>query len=149
MTPWFNRYRGRAGADAGLMRIKGSKRALAMALDGNGAGAGSIPNWRMHAWRNPPERLLYRSDTGRGDKLPELWQSGKAGDNVAVFSGGGRPDRGVHHAGNADYCGNVSLYTRRGRRYLSHAGDRYRRNVGEREDAMTFHFRQTDRDVFC
>src|SRR5581483_718367 len=56
----------RPGGDAGVVRVKGTDRALAMALDGNG-----------------------RASCGR-NQLPELRQPGETANHVAVFAGGGR-----------------------------------------------------------
>ena len=79
------------GADAAVLRIKGSKRALAMTLDGNPHYAYLDPRpGRPHRrGRSLPQPGLRRGAADRRDELPELRQSGKAGDHVAVQ--GGRP----------------------------------------------------------
>ena len=77
------------GADAGVMRIKGTKRALAMALDGNGRWCWLDPKLgAMHAVAEVgAQRVLHRSDAGGGHQLPELRQPGEAAHHVAVLAG--------------------------------------------------------------
>jgi phosphoribosylformylglycinamidine synthase len=138
------------GADAGLMRIKGSKRALAMALDGNGRWAWLDPKLgAMHAVAESARNVSCTGATpvaatnclnfGNPEKPPIMWQFSEVVD-------------GLTEACNALETpitgGNVSLYNE---------------TLGEGiyptpvvgivgilenvEDAMTFHFRQAGQDV--
>jgi phosphoribosylformylglycinamidine synthase len=63
--------------DAGVIRIKGSNRGLAMALDGNSYARGR---------RSRPQSSLRRSDSDRCHQLPQLRQPRKAAHYVAVFA---------------------------------------------------------------
>jgi phosphoribosylformylglycinamidine synthase len=139
------------GADAGLMRIKGSKRALAMALDGNGRWCWLDPKLgAMHAVAESARNVSCTGATpvaatnclnfGNPEKPPIMWQLSQVVDGLTeactVLE---TPITG----------GNVSLYNE---------------TLGEGiyptpvvgivgilqnvEDAMTFHFREAGRDVF-
>jgi phosphoribosylformylglycinamidine synthase II len=139
------------GADAGLMRIKGSKRALAMALDGNGRWCWLDPKLgAMHAVAESARNVSCTGATpvaatnclnfGNPEKPPIMWQFSQVVD-------------GLTEACNALQTpitgGNVSLYNE---------------TLGEGiyptpvvgivgilenvDDAMTFHFREPGRDVF-
>ena len=138
------------GADAGLMRIKGSKRALAMALDGNGRWCWLDPRLgAMHAVAESARNVSCSGATpvaatnclnfGNPEKPPIMWQFSQVVD-------------GLTEACNALETpitgGNVSLYNE---------------TLGEGiyptpvvgivgilenvDDAMTFHFREPGRDV--
>ena len=138
------------GADAGLMRIKGSKRALAMALDGNGRWCWLSP--KLGAMHAVAEAARNVSCTGA---------TPVAATNCLNFGNPEKPQiMGQFSAvvdGLAEACtaletpitgGNVSLYNE---------------TLGEGiyptpvvgivgilenvDDAMTFHFRQPNRDV--
>jgi phosphoribosylformylglycinamidine synthase len=138
------------GADAGLMRIKGSKRALAMALDGNGRWCWLSP--KLGAMHAVAEAARNVSCTGA---------TPVAATNCLNFGNPEKPQiMGQFSAvvdGLAEACtaletpitgGNVSLYNE---------------TLGEGiyptpvvgivgilenvDDAMTFHFRQHERDV--
>jgi phosphoribosylformylglycinamidine synthase len=138
------------GADAGLMRIKGSKRALAMALDGNGRWCWLDPKLgAMHAVAESARNVSCTGATpvaatnclnfGNPEKPPIMWQFAQVVD-------------GLTEACNALETpitgGNVSLYNEtlgEGIYPTPVVGI-----VGILEDidqAMTFHFRQADRDV--
>ena len=139
------------GADAGLMRIKGSKRALAMALDGNGRWCWLDPKLgAMHAVAESARNVSCTGATpvaatnclnfGNPEKPPIMWQFSQVVDGLTeACTALETPITG----------GNVSLYNE---------------TLGEGiyptpvvgivgilenvEDAMTFHFRQPERDVF-
>ena len=138
------------GADAGLMRIKGSKRALAMALDGNGRWCWLSP--KLGAMHAVAEAARNVSCTGA---------TPVAATNCLNFGNPEKPQiMGQFSAvvdGLAEACtaletpitgGNVSLYNEtlgEGIYPTSVVGI-----VGILEnvdDAMTFHFRQPNRDV--
>ena len=139
------------GADAGLMRIKGSKRALAMALDGNGRWCWLDPKLgAMHAVAESARNVSCTGATpvaatnclnfGNPEKPPIMWQFSQVVDGLAeACTALETPITG----------GNVSLYNE---------------TLGEGiyptpvvgivgilenvDDAMTFHFREAGRDVF-
>src|SRR6476659_3662731 len=139
------------GADAGLMRIKGSKRALAMALDGNGRWCWLDPKLgAMHAVAESARNVSCTGATpvaatnclnfGNPEKPPIMWQLSQVVDGLSeACTALETPITG----------GNVSLYNE---------------TLGEGiyptpvvgivgilenvEDAMTFHFRESGRDVF-
>jgi phosphoribosylformylglycinamidine synthase len=138
------------GADAGLMRIKGSKRALAMALDGNGRWCWLDPKLgAMHAVAESARNVSCTGATpvaatnclnfGNPEKPPIMWQFAQVVD-------------GLTEACNALETpitgGNVSLYNEtlgEGIYPTPVVGV-----VGILEDidkAMTFHFREAERDV--
>ncbi len=77
------------GGEAGVIRVKGTQRGLAMALDGNGRWCWLDPKLgAMHAVAEVGAQCsLRRRDPDRSDQLPELRQSRKAADYVAVFAG--------------------------------------------------------------
>ena len=138
------------GADAGLMRIKGSQRALAMALDGNGRWAWLSPKLgAMHAVAEAARNVSCTGATpvaatnclnfGNPEKPQIMWQFSEVIDGLAeACSALETPITG----------GNVSLYNE---------------TLGEGiyptpvvgvvgilenvEQAMTFHFRRADCDV--
>jgi phosphoribosylformylglycinamidine synthase subunit PurL len=138
------------GADAGLMRIKNSKRALAMALDGNGRWCWLDPKLgAMHAVAESARNVSCTGATpvaatnclnfGNPEKPPIMWQLSQVIDGLAeACTALETPITG----------GNVSLYNE---------------TLGEGiyptpvvgvvgilenvEDAMTFHFREAGRDV--
>src|SRR5438270_6775423 len=82
------------GADAGLMRIKGSKRALAMALDGNGRWCWLDPRLgAMHAVAESARNVSCTGATpvaatnclnfGNPEKPPIMWQLSQVIDGLA------------------------------------------------------------------
>ena len=93
------------GLGAGVVRIKGTDRALAMSVDGNG----------RYCYLDPQRgAMLAVAEAARNvacagarpiasDQLPELRQSRAAGHHVAVRAGRGRDRRGLPCAGHADY----------------------------------------------
>ncbi len=138
------------GADAGLMRIKGSKRALAMALDGNGRWCWLDPKLgAMHAVAESARNVSCTGATpvaatnclnfGNPEKPPIMWQFSQVVD-------------GLTEACNALETpitgGNVSLYNEtlgEGIYPTPVVGI-----VGILEDvgsAMTFHFRESGREL--
>jgi phosphoribosylformylglycinamidine synthase subunit PurL len=139
------------GADAGLMRIKGSKRALAMALDGNGRWCWLDPKLgAMHAVAEAARNVSCTGATpvaatnclnfGNPEKPPIMWQFSQVVDGLAEACNAlETPITG----------GNVSLYNEtlgEGIHPTPVVGI-----VGILEDvgrAMTFHFRSPGRDVF-
>ena len=138
------------GADAGLMRIKGSQRALAMALDGNGRWCWLDPRLgAMHAVaeaaRNvsctgaKPVAATNCLNFGNPEKPPIMWQLAQVIDGLAeACTALETPITG----------GNVSLYNEtlgEGIYPTPVVGV-----VGVLEDvarAMTFHFRQPGQDI--
>jgi phosphoribosylformylglycinamidine synthase len=139
------------GADAGLMRIKGSKRALAMALDGNGRWCWLDPKLgAMHAVAESARNVSCTGATpvaatnclnfGNPEKPQIMWQFSQVVDGLTeACTTLETPITG----------GNVSLYNEtlgEGIYPTPVIGI-----VGTLEnvaDAMTFHFRQPERDVF-
>jgi len=138
------------GADAGLMRVKGSKRALAMSLDGNGRWCRLNP--RLGASHNVAEAARNVSCTGA---LPV------AATNCLNFGNPEKPEiMGQFSAvidGLTEACealgtpitgGNVSLYNE-----TLGVGIDPTPVVGvvgileNIDDAMTFHFRQAGREI--
>jgi phosphoribosylformylglycinamidine synthase subunit PurL len=139
------------GADAGLMRIKGTKRALAMALDGNGRWCWLSPKLgAMHAVAEAARNVSCTGATpvaatnclnfGNPEKPEIMWQFSEVIDGLAqACSALETPITG----------GNVSLYNE---------------TLGEGiyptpvvgvvgilenvEHAMTFHFRHAELDIF-
>ena len=139
------------GADAGLMRIKGTKRALAMALDGNGRWCWLSPRLgAMHAVAEAARNVSCTGavpvaatnclNFGNPEKPQIMWQFSEVIDGLsAACEALETPITG----------GNVSLYNE---------------TLGEGiyptpvvgvvgilenvDDAMTFHFRQPDREIF-
>ncbi|HKW77065.1 MAG TPA: phosphoribosylformylglycinamidine synthase subunit PurL [Terriglobales bacterium] len=139
------------GADGGLMRIKGTKRGLAMALDGNGRWCWLAPKLgAMHAVAEAARNVSCTGATpvaatnclnfGNPEKPEIMWQFSEVVDGLAeACTALETPITG----------GNVSLYNE---------------TLGEGiyptpvvgivgilenvDDAMTFHFRQPGRDVF-
>ncbi|HWF03776.1 MAG TPA: AIR synthase-related protein, partial [Candidatus Angelobacter sp.] len=139
------------GADAGLMRIKGSKRALAMALDGNGRWCWLDP--KLGAMHNVAESARNVSCTGatpvaatnclnfgNPEKPPIMWQLSQVIDGITeACTTLETPITG----------GNVSLYNETlgegiyPTPVIGIVG--ILQNV---DDAMTFHFREAGREVF-
>jgi phosphoribosylformylglycinamidine synthase subunit PurL len=139
------------GADAGLMRIKGTQRALAMALDGNGHWAWLNPRLgAMHAVAEAARNVSCTGavpvaatnclNFGNPEKPQIMWQFSQVIDGMAeACEALETPITG----------GNVSLYNE---------------TLGEGiyptpvvgvvgilenvDDAMTFHFRQPGREIF-
>jgi phosphoribosylformylglycinamidine synthase len=139
------------GADAGLMRIKGSQRALAMALDGNGRWCWLDPKLgAMHAVAEAARNVSCTGATpvaatnclnfGNPEKPEIMWQLSQVIDGLAAACEAlETPITG----------GNVSLYNEtlgEGIYPTPVVGV-----VGILEDvdhAMTFHFRHAGREVF-
>jgi phosphoribosylformylglycinamidine synthase len=139
------------GADAGLMRIKGSQRALAMALDGNGRWCWLNPRLgAMHAVAEAARNVSCTGATpvaatnclnfGNPEKPKIMWQLSQVIDGLAeACTTLGTPITG----------GNVSLYNETlgegiyPTPVLGVVG--ILENI---ENAMTFHFRQPEREIF-
>jgi phosphoribosylformylglycinamidine synthase subunit PurL len=139
------------GADAGVMRLKGSKRGLAMALDGNGRWAWLSPKLgAMHAVAEAARNVSCTGATpvaatnclnfGNPEKPTIMWQFSEVIDGIsAACEALETPITG----------GNVSLYNEtlgEGIYPTPVVGI-----VGIMEDianTMTFHFRQPDREIF-
>ena len=139
------------GADAGVMRLKGSKRGLAMALDGNGRWAWLSPKLgAMHAVAEAARNVSCTGATpvaatnclnfGNPEKPSIMWQFSEVIDGIsAACEALETPITG----------GNVSLYNEtlgEGIYPTPVVGI-----VGIMEDienTMTFHFRQPDREIF-
>src|ERR1700749_1837042 len=139
------------GADAGLMRIKGSKRALAMALDGNGRWCWLDPKLgAMHAVAESSRNVSCTGATpvaatnclnfGNPEKPQIMWQFSQVVDGLTESCTAlETPITG----------GNVSLYNETlgegiyPTPVIGIVG--ILQNV---DDAMTFHFREAGREVF-
>jgi phosphoribosylformylglycinamidine synthase II len=139
------------GADAGLMRIKGSKRALAMALDGNGRWCWLDPKLgAMHAVAESARNVSCTGATpvaatnclnfGNPEKPQTMWQFSQVVDGLTeACTTLETPITG----------GNVSLYNETlGEGIYPTPVIGIVGTLENVEDAMTFHFRQPDRDVF-
>ena len=139
------------GADAGLMRIKGSKRALAMALDGNGRWCWLDPKLgAMHAVAESARNVSCTGATpvaatnclnfGNPEKPQIMWQFSQAVDGLTeACTALETPITG----------GNVSLYNETlGEGIYPTPVIGIVGTLENVDDAMTFHFRQPDRDVF-
>jgi phosphoribosylformylglycinamidine synthase len=100
------------GLGAGVVRIKGTDRALALSVDGkrpirlprsvsrrDAGGRGGVPKCRV-----------CRGQAARCDQLPQLREPGASGNHVAVREGGRRHWRRVPCARVPITGGNVSLY---------------------------------------
>jgi phosphoribosylformylglycinamidine synthase len=138
------------GADAGLMRIKGSKRALAMALDGNGRWCWLDPKLgAMHAVAESARNVSCAGATpvaatnclnfGNPEKPGIMWQFSQVVDGLTeACTALETPITG----------GNVSLYNETlGEGIYPTPVIGIVGTLENVEDAMTFHFRQTERDV--
>src|SRR5438270_4121721 len=139
------------GADAGLMRIKGSQRALAMALDGNGRWCWLDPKLgAMHAVAESARNVSCTGATpvaatnclnfGNPEKPQIMWQFSQVVDGLTeACTALETPITG----------GNVSLYNETlGEGIYPTPVIGIVGTLENVEDAMTFHFRQPDRDVF-
>ncbi len=139
------------GADAGLMRIKGSKRALAMALDGNGRWCWLDPKLgAMHAVAESARNVSCTGATpvaatnclnfGNPEKPQIMWQFSQVVDGLTeACTALETPITG----------GNVSLYNETlGEGIYPTPVIGIVGTLENVEDAMTFHFRQPERDVF-
>jgi phosphoribosylformylglycinamidine synthase subunit PurL len=139
------------GADAGLMRIKGSKRALAMALDGNGRWCWLDPKLgAMHAVAESARNVSCSGATpiaatnclnfGNPEKPQIMWQFSQVVDGLTeACTALETPITG----------GNVSLYNETlGEGIYPTPVIGIVGTLENVEDAMTFHFRQPEREVF-
>ena len=123
------------GSEGGVIRIKGTNRGLAMALDGNGRWCYLDPKLgAMHAVAESARNVACTGATpDRGDELPELRQSREAAHHVAVLAGHRRHDQSLRGAGDADHRRQRQLLQRDpGRRHLPDAGHGHRRHHGGR-----------------
>ncbi|HXB19947.1 MAG TPA: phosphoribosylformylglycinamidine synthase subunit PurL [Candidatus Solibacter sp.] len=138
------------GADAGLMRIKGSKRALAMALDGNGRWCWLDPKLgAMHAVAEAARNVSCTGATpvaatnclnfGNPEKPQIMWQFSQVVDGLA---------KACEALETPITGGNVSLYNE-----TLGEGIYPTPVVGvvgileDVEDAMTFHFRRPNQQI--
>jgi phosphoribosylformylglycinamidine synthase subunit PurL len=139
------------GADAGLMRIKGSKRALAMALDGNGRWCWLDPKLgAMHAVAESARNVSCTGATpvaatnclnfGNPEKPQIMWQFSQVVDGLTeACTALETPITG----------GNVSLYNETlGEGIYPTPVIGIVGTLENVEDAMAFHFHQPERDVF-
>jgi phosphoribosylformylglycinamidine synthase len=139
------------GADAGLMRIKGSKRALAMALDGNGRWCWLDPKLgAMHAVAESARNVSCTGATpvaatnclnfGNPEKPQIMWQFSQVVDGLTeACTALETPITG----------GNVSLYNETlGEGIYPTPVIGIVGTLENVDDAMTFHFRQPERDVW-
>ncbi|MGC2745468.1 MAG: AIR synthase related protein, partial [Candidatus Angelobacter sp.] len=139
------------GADAGLMRIKGSKRALAMALDGNGRWCWLDPKLgAMHAVAESARNVSCSGATpvaatnclnfGNPEKPQIMWQFSQVVDGLTeACTALETPITG----------GNVSLYNETlGEGIYPTPVIGIVGTLEDVEDAMTFHFREPDRDIW-
>src|SRR5579859_892260 len=138
------------GADAGLMRIKGSKRALAMALDGNGRWCWLDPKLgAMHAVAESARNVSCTGATpvaatnclnfGNPEKPQIMWQFSQVVDGLTeACMALETPITG----------GNVSLYNETlGEGIYPTPVIGIVGTLENVEDAMTFYFRQPERDI--
>jgi phosphoribosylformylglycinamidine synthase subunit PurL len=138
------------GADQGLMRIKGSKRALAMALDGNGRWAWLSPKLgAMHAVAEATRNVSCSGATpvaatnclnfGNPEKPQIMWQFSEVIDGLkAACETLETPITG----------GNVSLYNETlGEGIYPTPVVGIVGILDDVEQAMRFHFRQPDREI--
>src|SRR5262249_12978439 len=139
------------GADAGLMRIKGSKRALAMALDGNGRWCWLDPKLgAMHAVAEAARNVSCTGATpvaatnclnfGNPEKPPIMWQFAQVVDGLTeACTTMETPITG----------GNVSLYNETlGEGIYPTPVVGVVGMIEDVADAMSFHFRYAEREVF-
>jgi phosphoribosylformylglycinamidine synthase II len=139
------------GADAGLMRIKGTSRALAMALDGNGRWAWLSPKLgAMHAVAEAARNVSCTGATpvaatnclnfGNPEKPQIMWQFSEVIDGLTeACSALNTPITG----------GNVSLYNETLGEGIYPTPVVGLVGILENvEQAMTFHFRQPGREIF-
>ena len=93
------------GMGAGVVRVKGTNRALA--LVGRWQRplllSGSVSRRDPRRRRSRAKRRVRRRRADWRDQLPEFRQSRAAGDHVAVRAGGRRHHRGVQGARHPDY----------------------------------------------
>ena len=139
------------GADAGLMRIKETKRALAMALDGNGRWAWLAPRLgAMHAVAEAARNVSCTGATpvaatnclnfGNPEKPPIMWQFSEVIDGLT---------EACETLETPITGGNVSLYNETLGEGIYPTPVVGVVGILENVDqAMTFHFRQPDRDVY-
>ncbi|MGE5322072.1 MAG: phosphoribosylformylglycinamidine synthase subunit PurL [Actinomycetota bacterium] len=139
------------GADAGLMRIKGSKRALAMALDGNGRWAWLSPKLgAMHAVAEAARNVSCTGATpvaatnclnfGNPEKPEIMWQFSQVVDGMA---------EACQVLETPITGGNVSLYNETLGEGIYPTPVVGVVGILENVDqAMTFHFRRPELDVF-
>jgi len=139
------------GADAGVMRIKGTSRALAMALDGNGRWCWLSPKLgAIHAVAEAARNVACTGATplaatnclnfGNPEKPQIMWQFSEVVDGLAeACTALETPITG----------GNVSLYNETlGEGIYPTPVVGVVGMIEDVKDAMTFHFRQPGRDVF-
>jgi phosphoribosylformylglycinamidine synthase len=139
------------GADAGLMRIKGTERALAMALDGNGRWCWLDPKLgAMHAVAEAARNVSCTGATplaatnclnfGNPEKPPIMWQFSQVVDGMtAACEALETPITG----------GNVSLYNETlGEGIYPTPVIGVVGMIENVADAMTFHFRDSGREIF-
>ena len=87
-----------AGADAAVIRVKGTEKGLALTVDGNSRYCyldpyvGGVSRRR----RSGAQSRLCRRPAGGLDRLPEFRQSGKSRSDVAVRRGDSRHARRLH-----------------------------------------------------
>ena len=98
-----------------MIRIKGSQRGLAMALDGNGRWCYLDPRLgAMHAVAEAARNVACAGrNSRRRHQLPELRQSRKAAHHVAVFAGDRRHHQSLRRTGNSDHRRQRQLSTTR------------------------------------
>jgi phosphoribosylformylglycinamidine synthase len=139
------------GADAGVMRIKGTKRALAMALDGNGRWCWLDPKLgAMHAIAEAARNVSCTGalpvaatnclNFGNPEKPQIMWQFSQVIDGLA---------KACEALETPITGGNVSLYNETLGEGIYPTPVVGVVGILENVDhAMTFHFRQPGRDVF-
>ena len=96
---------GPGAGDAAVVRLKGTKRALALSTDGNGRWGFLAP--RLGAMHAVAEAARNVACTGarpdRRHELPEFRQSRKAGSDVAIQRSDRRHRRSLPRARNSDH----------------------------------------------
>ncbi len=96
---------GPGAGDAAVLRLKETKRALALSTDGNGRWCYSVAASRRDArgGGSGAQRGVLRRAAHCRDELPEFRQSRKAGSDVAVQRSDRRNRRSLPRARNSDH----------------------------------------------
>ena len=96
--------------DAGVIRIKGSRRGLAMALDGNGRWCYLDPRLgAMHSVAEAARKVACSERLRRRHQLPQFWQSRKAAHHVAVLANHRRHHQSLRGVGDSHHRGQRQL----------------------------------------
>ena len=135
-------------SDAAVVRIKDTKRALALATDGNGRWCQLNPRLgAMHAVAEAARNVACSGATPhRRHQLPEFRQPRKARSDVAIQRSHRRPDRRLHRTRNPHHRRQRQFLQRNARRFdLSHAGHRHSRRHRRRRQCFEIRLPQLRR----